>query len=118
MRLFRCGSHEVDILAQVWTALQTTRTTAAPAGGVDRNSIADGQAGCISSNLYDLARDLMTENQGRLHDEITGPSMPEVVHIRPADPACAKTHADQSRWKWLEGFFHHAKILRAKQRCR
>ena len=55
------------------------------------------KSGAGRRHLHDLTRDLMTENQRRLDNEIAGTSMPEIVHVRSADPASAEVDANHSR---------------------
>src|SRR5205085_9639201 len=110
VRRLRGRAHEVDIFAEVLPALAASDAMAAPARRVDGNAVANLQAGCGSRDLYDFAGDLMAEYQRRLHHEIAGPGMAEIVHVRAADAAGAEADAHHACGQLVERMLDHAQI--------
>src|SRR5438552_1392666 len=88
---------------------------AAPARRVDGNAVADLQVRRSPCDLHDLAGDLMAEHQRRLHHEIAGPGMAEIVHVRAADAAGAEADAHHAFSELVERMLDHAQIFRSKQ---
>ena len=94
------------------------RAVPAPARRVDGDPVAGLQPGGPIRDLDDLARDLVAERQGRLHDEIAGPAVPEVVHVGAADPAGAELHAHHPGGERRRRRLDHAQVFGPEQRRR
>src|SRR5437763_17193022 len=88
---------------------------AAPARWVDRDAVADLKVRCGSRDLHHLAGNLMAEHQRRLHHEIAGPGMTEVMHVRAADAAGAEADAHHAGCEFFERMLDHAQIFGAEQ---
>ncbi|MGY4379058.1 hypothetical protein ACVWZ3_006697 [Bradyrhizobium sp. i1.3.6] len=115
--VFDAEPHEVDVLAEVRPALAAGDAMAAPARRIDGDTVADLQVRCGTCDLHDFARDLVTEHERRLHDEIAGPGMTEIMHVGAADAAGAEADAHHAISELVERMLDHAQIFGAEQGC-
>ena len=89
---------------------------AAPARRIDRDAVADAEAGAPAVDLDDLAGDLVAKHQRRGDDEVAGPRMAEIVQVGAADAAGAEADAHHAGRERPERAFDHAQVLRPEQR--
>jgi hypothetical protein len=78
--------------AQIGAARLARRAAPARQARVDRDPVADLDAGHLSAGLDHLARHLVAEDQRLAHREIADPALEIVVQVRAADAAGAKAH--------------------------
>ena len=90
---------------------------AAPARRVDGDAVADFQVGSGARDLHDLTGDLVTEHERRLHHEVAGPGVAEVMHVRAADAAGTEADAHHAVGQLVERMLDHAQIFGAEQGC-
>ena len=57
----------------------------------------------------------MAQHQRRLHHEVTGAGMAEIVHVRAADAAGTEADADHALAKLVERMLDHAQVFGAEQ---
>ncbi|MGY3104994.1 hypothetical protein ACVWW7_001621 [Bradyrhizobium sp. LM6.9] len=115
--VFEARTHEVDIFAEVLPTFAASDAMAAPARRVDGDAVAGVQVPRGARDLHDLAGDLVAEHQRRLHHEIAGPGMTEIMHVRATDAAGAEADAHHAISELVERMLDHAQIFGSEQGC-